>query len=131
VFILDERDEVHILVPLDDEDSLAGVAVGMCCSRMSSRSPRSMWNTMSSKAIPRSALSLAFLASSQAKNFTQNSVAQCVPIRHTLASRGLCPKLCPDDPQIGPSETNAGDWKCEDLGRETRDRVGWDCCGWD
>jgi hypothetical protein len=21
--------------------------------------------------------------------------------------------------------------ECEELGRKTRDRVGWDCCGWD
>ena len=37
-------------------------------------------------------LSFAFLASSQAKTFTQDSVAQCVPNRHTLASAKLCPE---------------------------------------
>ena len=41
---------------------------------------------MSSNPMPRSALSVAFLASSQAKTFTQDSIASCVPNRHTLAS---------------------------------------------
>ena len=47
---------------------------------------------MSSNPMPRSARSFAFLASSQAKTFTQDSVAQCVPNRHTLASAKLCPE---------------------------------------
>jgi hypothetical protein len=29
VLVLDERHEVHVLVPQDDEDSLAGVTVGV------------------------------------------------------------------------------------------------------
>ena len=47
---------------------------------------------MSSNPMPRSARSFAFLASSQAKTFTQDSVAQCVPNRHTLASAKLYPE---------------------------------------
>jgi hypothetical protein len=43
----------------------------------------------------RSALSLAFFASSQAKYFTAHRVAWRVPIRHTLPSAEVCPKVCP------------------------------------
>jgi hypothetical protein len=38
--------------------------------QMSSWSPRSMWKTMSSNPMPRSALSFAFFAASQSKYFT-------------------------------------------------------------
>ena len=62
VLVLDEQHEVHIVLASDDEYALAGVTVGFRCSRISSRSPRSMWKTMSSKPIPRSALSFAFFA---------------------------------------------------------------------
>jgi hypothetical protein len=44
--------------------------------------------------MPRSALSFAFFASSQAKYFTAISVAQRVPVRHTLASAPVCPAVC-------------------------------------
>src|SRR5437763_9310935 len=68
---------------------------GFGCSRMSSRSPRSMWKTMSSNPMPRSALSFAFFAR-QAKYFTAISAAQRVPATHTLASALVCPPVCPN-----------------------------------
>ena len=39
VLVLDERHQVHVVLALDDEDALTGVAFGFGCSRMSSRSP--------------------------------------------------------------------------------------------
>ena len=88
MLVFDERHEVHVVLASDDENALAGVSpgIGFGCSRMSSRSPRSKWKTMSWNPMPRSALSFAFFASSQAKYFTATSVAQRVPTRHTLAS---------------------------------------------
>jgi hypothetical protein len=70
LLVLDERHEVHVVLGLDDEDALPGVTAGVGCARMSSRSARSMWKTMSSNPMPRSALSFAFFASSQSKYFT-------------------------------------------------------------
>src|SRR4051794_17423789 len=55
------------------------------CSRMSSRSPRSMWKTTSSNPMPRSVLSFAFFASSQAKYFTGHSPSE---------NRGDCAQNC-------------------------------------
>jgi hypothetical protein len=71
VLVLHERHQVHVVLAPDDEDALAGVTARFGCSRMSSRSPRSMWKTMSSNPMPRSALSFAFFASSQSKYFTE------------------------------------------------------------
>jgi hypothetical protein len=70
LFILDERYEVYLLLARrTTKMRCTGVAAGFGCSRMSSRSPRSMWTT-SSNPRPRSALSFAFFASSPSKYFT-------------------------------------------------------------
>ena len=47
-------------------------------------------------------LELRVLRVVQAKYFTANSVAQCVPMRHTLASTRVCPAVCPNA-GLGPS----------------------------
>ena len=70
VLVFDKRYEIDVVLASDDEDALAEVTVGVGCSRMSSRSPRSMWNTTSSNPMPRSFLSFAFFSSSHAKYFT-------------------------------------------------------------
>jgi hypothetical protein len=75
---------------LDDEDTLAGVTVGVRVLEDVEQVATLMWKTMSSNPIPRSALSFAFFVSSQAKYFTATSVAQCVPIRHTWSSQEGC-----------------------------------------
>src|SRR6267154_785600 len=62
---------------------------------MSSTCPCPMRNTISSNPMPRSAFSFSFLASSQVKYFTDQSVSKCVPVRHTLGAAELCLFLCP------------------------------------
>ena len=59
------RRDVERLIAANDR---AGVAR---THALSSRSPRSMWKTTSSKPMPRSFRSFAFFASSQAKYFTR------------------------------------------------------------
>src|SRR5262245_58623228 len=54
VLILDERHQVHVVLSSDDENALAAVTLGFGWSRISSRSPRSMWKTISSNPTPRS-----------------------------------------------------------------------------
>ena len=88
-----ERHQVHVVLAPDDEDALPRITVGAECSRMSSRLPRSMWNTPSSNPMPRSFLSFAFFASSQAKYFTDIGVSRGVLDSHTLR-RLQCARQC-------------------------------------
>ena len=63
------------------------------CSRMSSRSPRSMWKTMSSNPIPRSALS--FACSRQLRRSTSPpSASHDVCLRGTRWHRLWCARQC-------------------------------------
>src|SRR4030095_2037995 len=90
VLILDERHQIHVVLSSDDANALAAVTLGVRMLQDIDRSPRPMWKTISSNPMPRSVLSFAFFASSQSKYFTAYRIARCVPIRHTLASSGVC-----------------------------------------
>ena len=96
MLVLNERHQVDVVLAADDEDAPVGVTVGVRVFEDVEQVPRSIWKTTSSNPMPRSALSFAFFASSQAKYFTAISVAQRVPVRHTLASAPVCPPVCPN-----------------------------------
>jgi hypothetical protein len=66
LLVLDERHQVHVLLALDD-DALAGVTVRVRVLQDVEQVPTLDVKTMSSNPMPRSALSFAFFASSQAK----------------------------------------------------------------
>src|SRR5919109_2771504 len=77
---------------------------------MSSRSPRSMWKTMSSNPMPRSVLSFAFFASSQSKYFTDNQVSTTCALQAHIgvgfSVPASVPKLDPRTIQRQPTPTN-------------------------
>ena len=75
MLIFHERHQINVVLPSDDEDALTAVTLGSGWSRISSRSPRWMWETISSNAAPRSVLSFAFFVSSQSKYFAAYRVA--------------------------------------------------------
>ncbi len=75
MLILDEWHQEHVVFAPDGEDALAGIAVGVRVLQDVEQSPRSKWKITSSKPMPRSFLSVAFLASSQAKYIATGRIA--------------------------------------------------------
>ena len=70
MLILDQGHQIHVVLASDDEDALAGVPIGVRMLQDVEQVATFMWKTMSSNPMPRSVLSFAFFASSQAKYFT-------------------------------------------------------------
>jgi hypothetical protein len=66
-------------------------------AKTATAAPQISLSRLSSNPMPRSALSLAFFASSQAKYFTRyQDSSDCVPRRHTVASAEVCARVCPN-----------------------------------
>lgn len=95
VLVFDKGHEIDVVVVANDEDALAGVALGIRVFQEESRSPRSMWNTTSSKPMPRSFRSLAFFASTQSKYFTSDQRSNNVCSRGTQRRRSQCAQTRP------------------------------------
>ena len=70
MLVFDERNEVHVVLAADDEDALPGVTVGVRMFQNVDQIATLDVEDDASNPMPRSALSFAFFASSQSKNFT-------------------------------------------------------------
>jgi hypothetical protein len=95
VLVLDERHQVHVVLASDYEDALARIPLGVRVFKNIEQVAALDVEDASSNPMPRSFLSFAFFASSQAKYFGFKT-SRCVPVRHTLASAAMCPRVCPN-----------------------------------
>jgi len=105
VFVLNERDEEHVLVPSDDKDPLAGVAVGMrVFEDVEKVAPLDVKDDILEPdiAVRPELRVLGFVPGEELHS--KQRVPRRVPNGHTLASR----TLCPDRLKRGPFKTNAG-----------------------
>ena len=102
VLVLDERHQVHIVLPPDDEDTLASVTAGVrMFENVEQVAPLDVEDDVLE---PDAALRPSFRSSRRPRRSTSPpfSVAQCVLVRHTLASAPVCPRVCPNAVR-GPS----------------------------
>ena len=67
MLVFDKRYDVNVVLAPDNEHALVAVTVGVPVLENVEQVAALMWKTTSSNPMPRSALSLAFFASSQSK----------------------------------------------------------------
>jgi hypothetical protein len=99
VLVLDERHQVHVVLASDYEDALARIPFGVRVFKNIEQVAALDVEDASSNPMPRSFLSFAFFASSQAKYFRLQDITMCARKAHTGIGRNVPASV----PKRGPT----------------------------